>query len=77
MQDDVPFFLNTIDSLNPEYKDHIWRFVLLGGEFVGKVVWLARDSRAHPIVVSIETKEAKIVEIPWTAIQCITYEGTK
>jgi len=77
MDDDKPFFLKTFDSLEPEYKNHIWRFTLLGGVFVGKVVWLVRDAYAHPIMVSVDRDIGGVVEIPWTAIQCITYEGTK
>lgn len=77
MEDDIPFFMNQLDDPDANSKNYIWNITLLGGSFVGKVVWCQRDVNGHPIMVSIEQKHGDIVEIPWTSIQCITYEGTK
>lgn len=77
MDDDVPFFMNQIDQPDENYKNYIWKITLLGGTFEGTVVWCQRDVNAIPVMVSVEKKDGKVVEIPWTAIQCITYEGIK
>lgn len=71
MDNDVPFFIDNIN--NPDY---IWKITLLGGVFTGTLIWHTLDAGDHPIMISLAPVNGnKIVEIPWTAIQCITYEG--
>lgn len=70
MTNESPVFLDGLDD-----ETLLWKFNLIGeGVVTGHVINRKVDSHAVPITLMIKT-ERTIVEIPWTSIQTISFEG--